>query len=101
MVSASLNASSKMTSKLYTVGQIAKKHKANLKSVYMWTRSIQKIMGISGRSHGIVLISDDPHHRYGIPEELADMYPDVPHKHMILSTLQGYKVSELKEGIHL
>ena len=66
--------------KIYTVGQIGKMYKVPLSKVYAWVRLIRKNNKWIGRGMGIVEIPDDPYHRYGIPESLVNIFPNIPIK---------------------
>jgi len=73
-----------MKTKIYTLGQFAKLHKISLKKASIWIYKIMnkaEVMG--GRSHGVMWIENDPHHRMGVPENLAGLYPSIPSKAVV------------------
>lgn len=82
MVGASPNASN-MKVNLLTVGQIAKKHQVALEDVYGWCSAVRKLFDVWGRSWGIIYIDEDPYHRKGMPEEIVNLYPNLPTPELI------------------
>lgn len=72
-----------MKHKLLTVGQIAKRHHASIKDVYTWCLAVKKLFDVWGRLWGIIPIENDEHNRSGIPEEIADNFPNLPDQNLV------------------
>jgi hypothetical protein len=66
--------------KIYTMGQIGKLYKIPLCKVCAWARLIKQNEKWMGRGMGIVEIPNDPYYRYGIPESLVKIFPNLPIK---------------------
>lgn len=78
-----------MKNKIYTAGQIGKLHKVPLSEVRQWALEIKKILGVQTRSIGIIPIETDTFGRYGFPQSIANLFPQIPDKQTLIKTLKS------------